>query len=232
MNARFHETGAGQLLRCSALDAVPGVIHGFGVRGSDAAAYLDALNVPERFLIQTNQIHGSVVHYLSWPKKGKKLEGDAFVTDRPGMVCFVRTADCAPILIADAKRPAIAAIHAGWRGTAEDVAGETLHAMREIFGTDPADCVAAIGPRICGGCYEVGPEVIRALAALSLTDGCFPDPRHTDLGRANRELLLRAGLDPQNISVLPHCTSCDRTFASWRRDRSEDERQFNFILLK
>lgn len=159
------------------------------------------------------------------------LEGDAFIADRPGVVCFVRTADCAPILIADAKRPAVAAIHAGWRGTAEDVVGATLREMREAFGTRPSDCIAAVGPRICGGCYEVGAEVIRSLSALALSDGCLPDARHADLGNANRALLLRAGLSPENIALLPHCTACDRTFASWRRDRLESERQFNFIVL-
>lgn len=255
MTVHALSTTAGKLLRCRALDAVPGVVHGFGVRGPDAAAYLDALGVCDRVLVRTNQIHGSCVHYLAddcaadhpspFPSplpplkhrrarrgEGKEvLEGDAFITDRPGIVCFVRTADCVPILIADGKRAAAAAIHAGWRGTAEDVVGETLRAMREAFGTDPAGCIAAIGPRICGGCYEVGREVIDALSALALSDGFLPDPRHADLGRANEELLLRAGLDARNISVLPHCTACDRTFASWRRDRIESERQFNFIVL-
>lgn len=232
MNSRFHDTAAGQLLRCPALDAIPGIVHGFGVRGPDAAAYLEALGVVARALVQTDQLHGSAVHSLTLPETGRVIEGDAFITDRPGMVCFVRTADCVPLLIADARRPAVAAIHAGWRGTAEDVAGKTIRAMREAFGTDPADCIAAIGPRICGGCYEVGPEVIQALSALSLSDGCFLDPRHADLGKANHELLLRAGLDSRNISVLPYCTACNSTFASWRRDRSEDERQFNFIVLR
>lgn len=225
------ETAAGSLLHADVLGAVPGVVHGFGARGIEVANYLDALGVKDRFIVRTNQMHGDVVHYLAWPKKGGVLEGDAFITDRPGMVCFVRTADCVPILIADTERPAIAAIHAGWRGTAKDIVGEAIRALHEVCGTRAEACVAAVGPRICGACYEVGPEVIAAMEALDAGDGWRRDGRRVDLGEANRAMLLRAGLVPSNVAVLPQCTSCDPTFASWRRDRSESERQFNFLVV-
>lgn len=224
-------TNVGTLFCSTLLGGIPGVVHGFGSRGPDAAAYLDSLKVVDRFIVETNQVHGNTVHYLMWPKKGPRLEGDAFISDRPGMVCFVRTADCVPILVADCARRAVAAVHAGWRGTAADVAGETIRAMGRSFGTKPADCVAAIGPRICGGCYEVGGEVIAALESLALCDGWRVGGRNVDLGKANAELLVRAGLDPASVETLPRCTSCDRDFVSWRRDRTENERQFNFIVV-
>ena len=228
---RETQTNAGMLLQSALLDRAPGVVHGFGTRGPDAAAYLDALGIADRYLPTTNQIHGRRVHYLVRPGGGRTLAGDAFISDRPGMVCFVRTADCVPILVADTKRPAVAAIHAGWRGTAEDVAGEAIRAMREVFGTDPADCVAAVGPRICGTCYEVGPEVIAAMGKLGLRGAWRSGDRHVDLGKANAELIARAGLDPANVAVLPRCTACEPDFISWRRDRTETGRQFNFIVI-
>ncbi|MBN1283064.1 MAG: laccase domain-containing protein, partial [Proteobacteria bacterium] len=139
-----------------------------------------------------------------------------------------RTADCVPILIADPKKNAIAAVHAGWRGTALDVAGESIRGMNRAYGTDPADCVAAIGPCICGPCYEVGREVVERLESLDLGRDWISGDRRVDLGVANRALLLRAGV--AHIDMLDLCTSCDHRFSSWRRDKNEG-RQVNFILL-
>ena len=225
------ETTAGRLIVSKLVAGAPGVVHGFGVRGPDAAAYLDAMGVGDRFIVKTNQVHGNAVHMLMRPRKGPVLSGDAFISDRPGMVCFVRTADCVPILMADARRGAVAAVHAGWRGTAVDVAGSTVRAMREAFGTDPSDLVAAIGPRICGKCYEVGAEVIEAMGKAGLSESCLAGGRRVDLGKANAMLLARAGIPKSRVEVIPRCTSCEREFVSWRRDRTEEERQFNFIVI-
>lgn len=213
------------------ISAIQNVTHGFGLRGITATKYLDELGVKDRFIFETDQVHGNAVHYLMYPKKGPVLDGDAYITDRPGIVCFVRSADCVPILIADKNRPAIAAIHAGWKGSALDIVGTTIKAMNEIFGSEPNDLVAAIGPRICGKCYEVGPEVIDAMNALRLDADWRVSERHIDLGNINRALLERAGVKKNNIEMIDLCTKCDGRFASYRRDRSESERQFNFIIL-
>ncbi len=218
-------------LHSKLLNAVPHVAHGFGLRGVSVADSLDAMGIPDRFLFETDQVHGACVHYLAWPKKGPKLAGDAFISDRPGLVCFVRTADCVPILIAEANGAAVAAVHAGWRGTAEDVVGTTLRAMQTTFGIDPADCVAAIGPHICSSCYEVGPEVIAAFEGLGIDEGWRADERHVDLGAANHAFLMRAGIAPDRIETVGPCTFCDTRFSSWRRDQDADERQFSFVLL-
>ena len=214
------------------LDSISHISHGFGARGVDLAAYLDSKGIKDRFIHRTNQIHGNCVHYLMRPRKVGVLKGDAFITDRPGLVCFVRTADCVPILIADAKRPAVAAVHAGWRGTALQIVCETLRAMNASFGTNAADCLAAIGPRICGSCYEVKGDVIEAMSNLKLADSWRTCDTKVDLGEANRLLLERSGVLPINISILPQCTFCDNSFASYRRDKDENERQFNFIVIK
>jgi len=224
-------TSAGKLLRSELIDGVTNVIHGFGVRGVMPSQYLDALGIKDRFIVETDQMHGGTVHYLMWPKKGSVLEGDAFISDRPGMVCFVRGADCVPILIADTKRPAVAAVHAGWRGTVENVIGETLKAMKGVFGTESSDCVAAIGPAICGKCYEVGSEVVEAISKLDVGKEWLIDSNHVDLKMAVASLLQKSGVPRSNIDVSNHCTFCDPAFASWRRDHDEDERQFSFIMI-
>ncbi|MBN1282817.1 MAG: laccase domain-containing protein, partial [Proteobacteria bacterium] len=135
--------------------ALSGVEHGFGVGPCEIGDMVG----PKMRVFRTDQIHGKRVVRLEEVKDDGVIEADAFITNRPGVVCHVRTADCVPILIADPKKNAIAAVHAGWRGTALDVAGESIRGMNRAYGTDPADCVAAIGPCICGPCYEVGREV-------------------------------------------------------------------------
>jgi copper oxidase (laccase) domain-containing protein len=104
-------------------------------------------------------------------------------------------------------KKAIGAIHAGWRGTESNVTGEAIKRMQEAFGSDPADIRAAIGPAICGECYDV------------------------DLIAANYDLLLKAGVEGNNIDTLNMCTRCgDYDLASYRRDKT-DERQVSFIMM-
>lgn len=135
-----------------------------------------------------------------------------------------------PILIADKKQRVVGAVHAGWKGTALDVAGETIRRMRDAFDAKPDDCVAAIGPSICGECYEVSAEVVEEIGELELKGEWKLDDRHVDLSTANYELLERTGIPRGNIEALSHCTSCDPRFVSWRRDRSRG-RQASFISL-
>ncbi|MBT3181062.1 MAG: peptidoglycan editing factor PgeF, partial [Deltaproteobacteria bacterium] len=222
-------TTAGELIQTDLIDDIGGIVHGFGVRGVTQAQYLDALGIEDRYILDTNQIHGKVVHCLMYPKGGSIIEGDAFMTDRPGLVCFVRSADCVPILIADKKNKAVAAVHAGWKGTALNIVDETLKAMNSVYGTEAVDCVAAIGPAICGKCYEVGVEVVEALSKLDINDKWKIDSSHVDLKKANHALLEK--LNISEVDVSDSCTFCDSTFNSWRRDHNEDERQFSFIMV-
>ena len=258
------ETSAGTLIQSDPIAGIDGVVHGFGVRGVTQAQYLDALGIKDRYILDTHQIHSKTVHCLMYPKGGSVMEGDAFITDRPGLVCYVRTADCDPILIADKKNRAVAAVHAGWKGTALNIVDETLKAMNSVYGTQPTDCVVAMGPAICGKCYEVGEEVVEALSNTLISfpqsparDGAglkresstthgiprsdrgtelkyewLYDSSHVDLKIANLTLLEKAGISKSNIDLSESCTYCDSTFNSWRRDHSEEERQFSFIMLK
>ena len=94
--------------------------------------------------------------------EGSRPAGDALLTDQPGILPSVRAADCMPILIADTRRRAVAAVHAGWRGALQRIVEKAVGEMRRAFDSDPADLVAAIGPSIRACCYEVGPEVVDA----------------------------------------------------------------------
>lgn len=208
------------------LSEIDWVEHEFGVGAGDVRD----LRTPFKRVFDTEQVHGNTVHVLDDESGDRVINGDAFVTSKPDLVCHVRTADCVPILIADTRNRVVGAVHAGWKGTALDVAGQAIARMRDRFGADPSDCVAAIGPCICGGCYEVGEEVVNEIQNLDLKCEWRIDARHVDLGRANRELLARAGLLPHNIDTLAGCTSCEPRFASWRRDRTEG-RQISHILI-
>jgi hypothetical protein len=125
-------------------------------------------------VVGLRQIHSDIIHVVGSADvaQGERApQGDALITREPGVLLVVQTADCIPILLADTKHRAIAAIHSGWRGTAQRVAEKTLGRMLMEFGTRPQDVIAAIGPGIGGCCYEVGHEVVKEFAAK------FPNAR-------------------------------------------------------
>ena len=120
------------------------------------------------------QIHSDIVHVVgtaAFPQGEQAPKGDALITREPRVLLTIQTADCIPILLADTKQHAVAAIHSGWRGTAQRIAEKTLGRMRMEFGTRPQDVIAALGPGIGGCCYEVGHEVVKEFTAK------FPNAR-------------------------------------------------------
>lgn len=181
-----------------------------------------AIDVDPARIVTMGQVHGNEVIQVTgadagkgaFPESGFVGRADALITDAPNVVLTTLHADCLPILLVDPARPAIAAVHAGWRGTVADVAGSAIRAMREVFGTDPANIRAFLGPAIGVCCNEVGDEVIAAwrdqasdlgpLAELAIE---HPGPKdHFDVPRANTLLLQRAGVRPDHIEVSPICT--------------------------
>src|SRR6185503_448338 len=116
-------------------------------------------------------------------------EGDALLENTPGSVVAVKTADCIPILLVDERRRAVAAVHAGWRGTAARIVTGAIGRMAERFGTVTADLHAAIGPGIGVCCYEVGPEVAAEFGGQGRA--------HIDLPDSNRQQLTAAGVTPE-----------------------------------
>lgn len=165
---------------------------------------------PDR-LMRVKQVHGNVVRILrrgAVPAGAATLrpDGDALASNQPGVVLAVLVADCVPILIADAKSGAAAAVHAGWRGTCARVAAVTIEAMQREFGTDPAELTVAIGPSVGPDDYEVGESLIDAFtgaghAAADLErwfnrSGARP---RLDLWTANRDQLAGAGVPADRI---------------------------------
>jgi YfiH family protein len=247
------------ILQVSAFSKLPWLIHAFSTRpgGVSPLANEEVLNLGftdwdsrenvqenrRRFqiaagtadlpLVTLRQFHSDLVQVVD-DAPADPCRGDASTTNRSGLLLAIQTADCVPILLVDAKKRTIAAIHAGWRGTLARIAAKTIGRMQMHYGSKPTDLLAAVGPAIGGCCYEVGTEV----ATLFLSQ--FPDapdyfdefrtgdepnpiqwlnmmpPGHQpppkgvllDLRKANRSQLLAAGLRSQNIHVSDLCTAC------------------------
>jgi YfiH family protein len=146
------------------------------------------------------------------------LQGDGLVTNLPGVMLGVGTADCAPVLVVDVKKKAVAAFHAGWRGTVARIVEHGISTMRAEYGSLPEDLIAAIGPSIGACCYAVGEEVRADFQSrFSYADELFREVRgpsapqiHVDLWEANRRQLLDAGVSESRITVAGECTACTR----------------------
>jgi YfiH family protein len=186
-----------------------------------AAAVLGAHSSAIRLIKQVHRADVAVATGREWIPP----EADIIVTDDPGLVIVVLTADCAPILIADRARGAVAAVHAGWRGTVQRAASAGVSAMRREFRSEPQDLIAAIGPCLGVCCGEVGDEVVEAFRSAGhgedVIDRWFsigPASRyHLHLARANRDQLVGVGLRPENVHVAELCTrSYPDVFHSYR----------------
>ncbi|MBR2194089.1 MAG: peptidoglycan editing factor PgeF [Salinivirgaceae bacterium] len=135
---------------------------------------------------------------------------DALITNRRGLCLMVLTADCVPVLLYDPTTHSAAAIHAGWRGTANDIVGLSVKKMADEFGTKPENLMAAIGPCIGTCCFEVGDDVARHFSHWPdtiLRHANWPKP-HIDLVLANRLQLELAGVQASNIESSDECTKC------------------------
>jgi YfiH family protein len=153
-------------------------------------------------------------------------EGDALATDRSGEALVVQTADCVPILLSGTR--AVGAAHAGWRGSAKNVAAAAVSNLRAL-GEEPAALHAWIGPSIGACCYEVGGEVAAQFAGEFVRAGCGGG-YSLDLRAVNAAQLSAAGVPHDAIAVHPGCTKCGgETYASWRRDGTRAGRMIALI---
>ena len=199
------------ILRSPLLSQLAWIDHGFGTRLAPLS---------QEGMASLKQIHSASTLIATHP--GCAGEGDALLTAIPGLPLSVRTADCYPLLLADAKHRAVAAVHAGWRGAADGIVVKTIAKMRVQFGTSPADIVAAIGPGIGVCCYEVGAEVARLFG--------LERAGRIDLAAANRGQLIEAGVGETHIDVLGGCTFCDAArFYSFRREKKQAGRMISYI---
>jgi YfiH family protein len=209
-------------------------------------------------IVPLKQFHSDLVRkFDSHPVE--PMHADAAVTDHPGLLLAVQTADCVPILLVDPKRRAIAAIHAGWRGTLHRIAAKAVGHMRMHFGSEPSDLLAAIGPAIGACCYEVGTEVASDFLSQfadapkffdefrtgdepnpvqwlnQMPPGHQPPPKNVllDLHQANASQLREAGLKEKSIFMSNLCTACrpDLLF-SYRKQGAESGRQMAAIAIR
>jgi YfiH family protein len=209
-------------------------------------------------LVSLLQFHSdAILHFESAPTEPSR--GDASLTKSAGLLLAVQTADCVPILLVDPKNRAVAAVHAGWRGTLARIVEKAIGRMQMQFGSRAADLLAAIGPAIGGCCYEVGTEVAAAFSGQfsnaaeffdELRTGDEPNPLQwlnmmppghqpppkkvlLDLRKANRSQLETAGVPPANIFVSDLCTGCERDLLfSYRKEGAQSGRMMAVIGIR
>jgi len=215
---------------------LPRLLHGFGTRGLSEAALEILARDNGAAVVMLDQFHSADVLSLDRVPSERK-RGDALVTDSPGLLLVVKTADCLPLFLFDEVRRIAAAVHAGWRGTAGMIARAAVESMGRRFGSRPEALTAAFGPCIGPSCYEVGEDVVRAFARGGPPGSIFnpipekPGRFHLDLRAANRAQLEGAGVLSRRIFSVAVCTHCEPGLLSWRRDRDSAARLYNFIGL-
>jgi purine-nucleoside/S-methyl-5'-thioadenosine phosphorylase / adenosine deaminase len=212
-------------------------------------------------LITLRQIHSDIIHCVDSPSEAQ-LFGDGLITNTPGLLLAIQTADCLPIILVDVRQRAVGVLHAGWRGTVKRVVEKGIGEMRRCFGTRPSDLKAAIGPGICGCCYEVGPEVrdqfdsqfayaeklfrvveesdpvrekypMLFLTARAPGHSELPKKIYLDLVEANRQQLLAAGVPAKNIEASALCTNCRPDLLfSYRREKGNTGRMMAVVGIK
>ena len=233
------------------ISRIPGVVHGVSTRFGgvsqgrcaslnvsysvgDAQENVDenlrrvatALDTGRDSLFAAYQVHGREVTVVE-PDTEPRPRCDVLITRSPDKTLMLRFADCTPVLLADPKRHAVAAVHAGWRGSAVRAAAAAVEALRQTFGSDSRDIVAGIGPAIGPCCYTVGQDVV---AAFGDRPQLFNEGK-LDLWEANREALVEAGVEPDNIELARICTRCaSERFFSHRANGGQPAGRFAALI--
>jgi YfiH family protein len=276
--------GGLRILQVPALAKLPWLVHGFstrvgGVSKLDGKRVLNlgftewdarenvkenrrrlqaAVGAPDLQLVSLLQFHSdAILHFETAPTEPAR--GDASVTKSKGLLLAVQAADCVPILLVDPKNRAVAAVHAGWRGTLARIVEKTIGRMQMQFGSEAPDLLAAIGPAIGGCCYEVGTEVAASFSGQfpnaaeffdelrtgdepnpvqwlnMMPPGHQPPPKKVllDLRKANRSQLEAAGVPATNIFASDLCTGCRRDLLfSYRKEGAQSGRMMSVIGIR
>ncbi len=210
--------GEDGIYRCDAFQEFVWQSHGFGTRIANPHAE-----------VTLRQVHSSDVRNARG-LGNRECQGDGLATSEVSQAIGVRTADCVPILLLDTRRRVVAAVHAGWRGTAAGISQRALTSMHEWFESEPGDVYAAIGPCIRVCCYEVGIEVASAFAPQFPEWLAVTGKHHLDLPEANRRQLQAVGVAESHISDSGLCTAClSEQFFSFRREPSNPGRMVSAI---
>lgn len=187
-------------------------------------------------LYTVNQVHGNTV--ADWSAaRDRTPDADAIINATPGIPVGIMTADCMSALLYDPENKKIAAVHAGWKGSASGVITKTVEEMGRRYGTKPADIRAALGPCIKPCCYKVQADVYEEFKKNFENPLDFfkreEDGFSLDLTGANRGALLAIGVSEKHIDATDACTCCDKeNFFSYRRDNGQTGRMLSVIILK
>lgn len=239
------------------LSRIPGVVHGVSTRAGgvsqgrceslnvsysvgDATENVDenlrrvaqALGSRRETLFAAYQVHGRSVTVVE-PETEPRPECDVLVTSSAEKTLMLRYADCTPVLLADPKQGIVAAVHAGWRGSAVRAAGAAVETMRDAFGSQPGDILAGIGPAVGPCCYTVGQDVVDAFADRPslLSAAGTADRRRLDLWEANRLALVESGVPAAQIEVAGICTQCQaERFFSHRANGGQPAGRFAALI--
>jgi hypothetical protein len=207
-------------------------------------ALCQLLGIEDHHLLMPHQVHLAeiaVVDHemlrLSTEEQQQKLDGiDALMTNEAGVCIGVSTADCIPVLLYDPTHHAVCAIHAGWRGTVKRITEQTIGQMTQVYGTNPSDIVAQIGPGIHLDSFEVGDEVYEAFDNEGFDMQTISQKKekwHIDLPECNRQQLLATGVPSSHITVSPICTfQQSDCYFSARRLGINSGRIFTAIILR
>lgn len=204
-----------------------------------------SVEVPPDRLVRVRQVHGADVLSLSRtspaPVSPERAPADVIVSDDPSLAIAVQVADCVPILIADRRKRAVAAVHAGWRGTAVHAVEVAAHRLEEDYGIDAVDLVAALGPSIGPCCYEVGDELIDTFRQSGHAESAIQrwfvrqdgGRYRLDLWRANHDQLLAAGIPAGQVHVAGLCTAHNLDlFYSYRAEGAQTGRMTGVIRAR
>ena len=201
-----------------------------------------AFNIPlEQFLV-VNQVHKDdifiVKPYGGYFSSRAELDYDAIMTDRVDLAICVKTADCAPVFIVDRVKKVIAAVHAGWRGSALGISARAVRLLQDNYGSAPQDILGAIGPSIGQCCYQVDKAVADNFLQQRDNENFLFAAKKAgkwmlDLAEANRRQIINCGIPEENIDVSDLCTVCNQgKFFSHRASGGITGRQISFMMIK
>jgi len=212
-------------------------------------------------LVTLRQVHSDVIHCVDKVPESQ-LVGDGLVTETPGLLLGVQTADCLPIILVDPKHHAVGVFHAGWRGTVKRIVEKGVGEMHRLFGSRAGDLKAAIGPGVRGCCYAVGAEVrekfesqfvyaaklfreveerdpvrekypMLFLTARAPGHSELPKKIFLDLVEANRQQLLAVGVPKKSIEASPLCTNCRTDLLfSYRAEKGKTGRMMGVVGMR
>lgn len=215
----------------------PSLFHFFGTRLLASVALKNG-----REPIRLRQVHKDQICHITndlgpFSDSNEGVEGDGLATNLLNRLITVSTADCLPVLLFDPIQRAIAAVHAGWRGSVMNISAKAVGEMESVYGSDPRNILAGVGPSIGSCCFEVKEDVVYVLEKeTNYRDYVLSKGKegswHFDLTKLNMLQLIDAGLPSEQISTIGLCTAClPNLFYSFRRDKQKKGNMVSGIML-